>query len=102
MRNMGFKLKNNTLSGSITGRFIAADYGNRCLPLMNEQGIHITNVSPSGHWKFNTDNLEGNYDVMVNSNGFMKRNGGTITDLTNVRTIISLIFQPIFIVIVQQ
>ncbi|MBK6363008.1 MAG: hypothetical protein IPF52_05685 [Saprospiraceae bacterium] len=89
MRNMGFKLKNNTLSGSITGRFIAADYGNRCLPLMNEQGIHITNVSPSGHWKFNTDNLEGNYDVMVNSNGFMKRNGGTITDLTNVRTIIS-------------
>ncbi|MFZ1704242.1 MAG: hypothetical protein WAT79_07840 [Saprospiraceae bacterium] len=89
IRNMGFKLKNNTLNGSITANFITDDYGSRCLPLVNEQGIHITNVSPSGYWKFNTDNLEGNYDVMINSHSFLKRNGGMMTDLTNIRSVIS-------------
>jgi hypothetical protein len=89
IRNIGFKLKNNSINGSITASFKTEDYGIRCLPLVNEQSIHITNASPSGYWKFNTDNLEGNYDVIINSHNFLKRNGGMITDLTNIRSVIS-------------
>jgi hypothetical protein len=89
IRSIGFKLKNNALNGSITASFNSLDYGSRCLPLLNEQGIDISNVSPSGYWKFISDNLMGEYDISINANGFNKRGGGTITDLTNVRTLIS-------------
>ena len=88
-RIIGFNLKNNAQPGSIVARFRKIDYGATCLPLVNEQGTNISNSSPSGYWKYKTDNLAGNYDVAINANGFVKRGGGAITNLGNIRAIIS-------------
>ncbi len=88
-RIIGFNLKNNTQSGSIVARFRNNDYGAICLPLLNEQGINITNSSPSGYWQYKTDSVGGDYDITVNANGFVKRGTGTITNLSNIRGIVS-------------
>lgn len=74
-------------TGYITAQYIAENPGPDGLPLINEQGVDLNNVSPAGYWNITSSDLTDNYDLAVNANGFTLDEDSVITDLTNLRLI---------------
>lgn len=71
----------------VTAEYFNADPGNSCIPIVNEQSINITNVSPTGYWSLKSDNPCGGYEAHFNAGSFTKRGGGSITDIPSTRII---------------
>ncbi len=74
-------------TGYITAQFIGENPGPDGMPLINEQGVDLNNVSPSGYWNITSSGLTDDYDLAVNANGFTLDEDSIITDLTNLRLI---------------
>jgi len=77
----------------VTAEYFDTDPGSTCVPLINEQGLNITNVSPSGYWSIEAENSCNGYEIDFKTSGFLKRGGGAITDFNNLRMVKRLIGQ---------
>lgn len=78
---------NSLDTGFISAQFISENPGTAGLPLINEQGVDLNNVSGTGYWHINSSGLTDTYDLSVNANGFTLDDETPISDLTNTRLI---------------
>ena len=77
----------STDTGFITAQFINENPGPIGMPLFNEQGVDLNNVSPTGYWNISCSGLANPYDLTVNAHEFTLDEDSVITDLTNLRLI---------------
>jgi hypothetical protein len=71
----------------VTAEFIDQQPGNSGLPVMNEQGIDIGFVSPTGYWSVTSDSTTGLYDIAVRASNFTYDGTDPISTLTDIRLV---------------
>ena len=77
----------STYGGYLTSQFFDQQPGISGLPVMDEQGIDIGFVSPSGYWSVTSDSTSGLYDIAVRATGFTYDGTDPITSFSDIRLI---------------